>query len=259
MPSKKPKLKATPKRKKRVVRRKWNVVAILWLLALVNIGLGIGLSPVTGLRSVGVTGAEAEQIPNIQKRLQVFRSVPWVLQSRPAMATAILADNRIASATVSSNIFGRGQVVVTNRVPVAKVQRELKPEQPAPAWETYLDKHGVLFGGNTLEQTLPQLKLPANSNQLNLTIGSVWPLPSVAQAVTRVSNVLPELPSTLVLDDQSVLSLQVTAGPKIILGTDDDLDRKFQVLERAFRDDPDRMKRVKVVNVSAPDRPTYTD
>ncbi|MBX3115348.1 MAG: hypothetical protein KF836_12350 [Fimbriimonadaceae bacterium] len=224
-----------------------------------NIGLGVGFSSVTGLRSVEVTGANANQIPDIEKRLQVFRTVPWVQQSRASMATAILADNRIESASVVSNIFGRGKVTVTNRVPVAKVFREVKEGQAPPNWETYLDKNGVLYRGNSSEQVMPQLKLPKTANQVNLAIGAAWPLPSVAKVVTRVSSVLPELPSTLVLDDQSVLSLDVAAGPKIILGTDDDLDRKFEVLERAFRDDADRMKRVKVVNVSAPDRPTYTD
>jgi len=206
-----------------------------------------------------VTGANSSQVPEIEKRLQVFRMVPWVQQSRASMATAILADNRIESASVVSNIFGRGKVVVTNRVPVAKVFREIKEGQTPPNWETYLDKSGVLYRGNSSEEVVPQLKLPTSTSQVNLAIGAAWPLPSVAKVVTRVSTVLSELPSTLVLDDQSVLSLEITAGPKIILGTDDDLDRKFEVLQRAFRDDADRMKRVKVVNVSAPDRPTYTD
>lgn len=260
MPSKKAKPKAAPvKRKRRRVRRNWNAKGILWILVIVNIGLGIGLSSVTGLRSVEVSGANSNQIPDIEKRLQVFRLVPWVQQSRAAMATAILADNRIASASVVSNIFGRGKVVVTNRVPVAKVFREIKEGQTQPNWETYLDSNGVLYRGDSSEEVMPQLKLPLSTNQVNLSIGAAWPLPSVAKVVTRVSTVLSELPSTLVLDDQSVLSLEVAAGPKIILGTDDDLDRKFEVLERAFRDDADRMKRVKVVNVSAPDRPTYTD
>lgn len=255
MPSKKPARKRTRSPRKSVGL---GLGGFLWILALANLAAGLGLSPATGLKTVTVKGANADESRLIQKRLQIWASVPWIRQSQSAMETSILADNRLAEAKVTTNIFGRGTAVVVPRVPVARIAADLGTKKEPPDFATYLDSRGTLYQDYWAEGFKgPDLELPAASRAMQLTVVPAWPLVSVANAAAKSQTFLGELPFKVVLDERSVLSLQVVDGPQIILGTDSDLDEKFDVLERAFREEKDKVLRYKSINVSAPDRPVY--
>lgn len=256
MPSKKPTRKRVARAKKST-QFGWS--GILWFLVVVNLAAGFCLSPATGLKSVSVKGASPEQSLLIEKRLQPWSTILWVWQSRAAMETAILADNRLESAKATSNLFGRGQVVVERRKPVARVNdRDAQSGQSSTGFAIYLDRRGTLYRDEaTISFKGPGLTLPAGAKAPQLTVVPSWPLTSVANVAVKSQAFLGELPFKVVLDERSVLSLQVVDGPQIVLGTESDLDEKFDVLERAFREEKDKVLRYKSINVSAPDRPVY--
>lgn len=255
MPSKKPARNRNPQPRKPAGL---GLGGFLWILAIANLAAGLGMSTATGLKSVTVKGANSDESKLIQKRLQIWATVPWIRQSQSAMETSILADNRLAEAKVTTNIFGRGTAVVVPRVPVARVEENLGTEKEPPNFATYLDSRGTLYQDYWAEAFKgPDLVLPASSMAMQLTVVPAWPLVSVAHVAAKSQTFLGELPFKVVLDERSVLSLQVVDGPQIVLGTDSDLDEKFDVLERAFREEKDKVLRYKSINVSAPDRPVY--
>lgn len=271
MPSRKPaKASATPTRRKtprkRVAskpkrsRRPLNWVGFLWILAIVNLGLGLGFSSATGLKSVSVSGATPGEIKAIEKRLQPWATIPWTRQSMESMETAVLADNRLASATVTTNIFGRGSVSVVPRKPVARIN-PLKGEkdEAVPDDAIYLDSEGVLYRDYWASEFAgPDLEVPEAAKSIQLAVIPGWPLLAVANVAVKSHSFLGELPYKVVLDERSVISLQLVDGPLIILGTESDLNEKFSVLERAFRDEKDKVLKYKLINVSAYERPVFS-
>ncbi len=203
-------------------------------------------SPVTGLRVVEVEGGEPE-VYRIKAALAPFRQTPWVRQNRARMADAILRDPRLERASIKTNVFGRAYVQIEPRNPVAAI----------PTRGVLLSSTGVLYPAEEIEG-LPAIQLPPGSHDVQLTLTGAWPLKSMAQVAVKGREFLGELPFSLVLDERSVISLQVSDGLQIVLGTDSQLDHKFAVLERARGDNPEQFRRTKVINVSAPDRPVFS-
>lgn len=236
-----------------------SVSGFLWILAIVSLGSGLGFSQATGLRSVKVVGGTADQVQGIEKRLQPWAKIPWVRQNRFAMETAVLADNRLASAEVVSNIFGRGDVTVVARTPVGRIVPDVK-EGEVPISGIYLDETGFLYRDGWSESfSGVGIQVPSGVRELHLGVAPVWSTSSLAEICGKSRDLWSEAGLTVVLDERSVLSLVMADGPRIILGTEIYLDQKFLVLERAFRDENAKMMRTKLINVSAPDRPVFTD
>lgn len=253
--------KARPKR--RVAPRKSPIKVslgvVLWGLALVNLAIGLGLSEATALRSVTVKGVGADEIKGIEKRLAPWAKIPWSRQNVATMETAILGDNRLASAQVTTNIFGRGEVSVVRRNPVGRLETKIE-EGSVPTSGYYLDESGFVFRDGWAEQFAgASVRLPDGAKNLHLAVMPIWPMRAVGVVCAKSQVLWPEQALTVVLDERSVLSLELVNGPRIILGTESDLDEKFLVLERAFRDEMEKMKRTKVINVSAPDRPVFSE
>lgn len=237
----------------------WN--GFLWILALLNLAAGLIFSPVTGLHHASVRGVESDaELKALEKRLEPWATTPWIRQSRPAMSTAILADNRIASATVTSNIFGRGEIILVHRYPVAQIVPSSSSDpKKVPDSAIYLDSTGVLFRDSLSNGfSGPELVVPDAARLPQIGLVRTWPLNTVAIASVKGQGLLQELQFKVVLDERSVLSLQVVDGPQIILGPESDLDEKFAVLERVFKSEKDKIMAYKLINVSAPDRPVYS-
>ncbi len=233
----------------------------LWSLALVNLVVGIFFSSSTGLHHVEVNGANnAAELKDVKKRLEPWSMVPWVRQSRPAMETAVLADNRLAGATIKSNIFGRGELSLIHREPVARIDPPANSD-PKKVVDSaiYLDSSGVLYRDSRLIEFVgPSLEVPDAARLPQMSIIQTWPLNAVAKVSVKGQGLLQELQFKVVLDERSVISLEVVDGPHIILGPESDLDEKFAVLDRAFKTEKDKVLGYKLINVSAPDRPVFS-
>jgi hypothetical protein len=247
---------ASEKRASKRPKRSVNWAGLAWLAAGLNIAMGFFFSPATGLQSVQVKGASADQIVQIEKRLSYWRTVPWIRQSRESMVTALLADNRLAGVRVVTNVFGRGRVEVYNRVPVGRVMTENKEKKSA----VYLDRSGALYRDGWLEEFRGStLKLPPESMRADLGIAGEWPLGAVAEASAWGTRSLGERAFEVEMDSRSVISLKVVDGPLIIFGTSESFGEKLQFLDRLLRSENDRIWRTKVINVSAPSRPVFSE
>jgi|GEM_PF-3453879 len=270
MPSKKPtkavarkrapaKRSSTARRKKSGLGLGW--VGFLWIVAVVNLGIGVFFSSVSGLHHVTVKGLRSDaELKDVKKRLAPWADTPWIRQSRPAMETAVLADNRLAGATIKSNIFGRGELTVVHRKPVARIESPVSAD-PKKVVDSaiYLDSSGVLYRDSAaIEFVGPNLVVPEAARVPQMSIVQTWPLNAVAEVSVKGQGLLQELQFKVVLDERSVISLQVVDGPQIILGPESDLDDKFAILDRAFKSEKDKVMGYKLINVSAPDRPVFS-
>ncbi|MFM9872684.1 MAG: cell division protein FtsQ/DivIB [Fimbriimonadaceae bacterium] len=253
------KRRAAPRKKGSGFTMGW--ANFLWVLAMVNLIAGLIFSPVTGLHHVSVKGADsAVELKAIKKRLEPWATEPWIRQSRSAMATAVLADNRLSRVTISSNVFGRGELTLVHREPVAKIEPPASddPEKVADS-AIYLDSTGVLYrDSNSIVFQGPVLVVPDGARVPQMSVIQTWPLNAVAKVSVKGQGLLQELQFKVVLDERSVISLEVADGPQIILGPESDLDEKFSVLSRAFASDKDKIMGYKLINVSAPDRPVFS-
>jgi hypothetical protein len=271
MPSKKPtssaaRKRAPVKRRRPAARKKRSTRSMglgnfLWILAVTNLSAGLIFSSVTGLHHATVKGATSEvELKAIKKRLEPWATTPWFRQSRSAMATAVLADNRVASVVLTTNIFGRGEVTIVHREPVARIAPP-GSDDPNKVVDSaiYLDSSGVLYrDAFTADFMGPELVVPEAARVPQLSLIQTWPLNAVAKVSVKGQGLLQELQFKVVLDERSVISLEVVDGPQIILGPESDLDEKFTVLDRAFKSEKDKIMGYKLINVSAPDRPVYS-
>lgn len=217
---------------------------------------GMAFSPLTGLRKVTVVGATEEDAAQVAKALQPFAQVPWARFDVGAASEALLVSDAVRSVSLTTNVFGRGEVRFAYRRPVARLAG-----RPA----VYLDDRGTLFYWEGRPDVagedgsvLPELTLPPRFLEFNGLILGVWESGAVVSVVEGLKSRGIQLDYSLAMDEQSVLSLQVTDGPEVVLGSSDELPEKLDVLKRLVERDARSFGRARLVNLTAPGRPSIS-
>src|SRR5579862_1088197 len=110
------------KRKRKRTRIKPGpVLAFALLVVLVS---GFAYSPLTSVNKVSVIGVNAEDRPEIQDVLSRLNRIPWLIVNDRWVETRVQHIEAIDHANYSQNIFGRGRLQISYRVPVARVRGE---------------------------------------------------------------------------------------------------------------------------------------
>lgn len=228
----------------------------LWALALASVAAGLAFSPLTGLRKVVVVGATDEDAAKVAEALQPFAQVPWARFDVIEASDALLVSDAIRSVRLTTNIFGRGEARFVYRRPVARL---------AGRPEVYLDDRGNLFfwaGRPDVAEddgsALPVLTVPERFLEFNGLILGVWESVAVVDVVEGLKSRGIQLDYSLAMDEQSVLSLQVADGPEVVFGSSDELPEKLDVLERLVERDSRAFSRARLVNLTAPSRPSIS-
>jgi hypothetical protein len=209
---------------------------------------GLLLSPATAPRQVTVEGATAEVRDHVKATLQRQIKTPWVWVPRTQMQSQLEAHPRVIRAELTSNVFGRAFVKVVSRQP------QLCRDTDAALC---LDQNGEWYRESVpAPETVGRVQVPDEFIPFNLAVVGTLPGQSWIDAYRRVRNKFPEESLTLAVDARGVLSLQLPDGPRLVLGTATRLDEKEKILGEFLTNEPEKIARAKVLNLSVPERPT---
>lgn len=227
-------------------KRRGALGAWLWCLFALNTVIGLLVSPITGAYKVRVSGAEPGQRVFIERNLQSLRSEPILRLNFDRFFSQILSNNQIQSARYRQNLFGRGDLRIVNKKPVAWVYQ---------ARRIALSSTGSLFVAASNGQKLIQIFPYETAFRPSLTLIGNWEGRDLAKISEGFSNISAIDGGSLVQDPSGKVSFKVDGGPTIVLGATENLDAKLEAVNKALAAQPDLLKKVKVLNVSAPKSP----
>ncbi|HVT13428.1 MAG TPA: hypothetical protein VHE55_14270 [Fimbriimonadaceae bacterium] len=235
-----------PKRKRR--RTKIKPGPILALGIIVVFVTGILYSPLTSLSVTTVVGAHASDEGEIQGILSVLNGIPWIMVNPRWVETRVQRIEAVDHASYSQNIFGRGNLQIFYRVPVARIKANIP---------IGLDATGVMFKTDELSDALPVVLRPDSARDLPITAASGFPSTSVADLAQKAQALAPQGKLTIWFNKEGALCLNMGTG-LVILGSCDDLDEKLHALKEILDDQPGLLAKLESLNLTEPTRPVKT-
>jgi cell division protein FtsQ len=211
---------------------------------------GGALSPVFGVRDVGIEGAEGAAAAQV-RRVAGLTGTPNLLRlDVDRMRRSIETLPWVASARVKRSFPWRVTIAVSPRVPVAAVR--------SGPWMVLIDAEAVVLN-LALANSPPPWHVPVldagETGRIPLT-GAVWDHGSVTQLLRVARDLPPDVrAATATVSDPDRPRLHLTDGVVVLLGSDEDVLRKGAVL-RAIRADLARNgTSVRLIDVTSPDAP----
>lgn len=241
-PNKAPARKARARRPRR--RLLWG--RILVLLCLINLSAGYYYSPVTGLRTVTVTGAHAWQLPLIEEELQLMLNQPFPQAPQSLVESRILQDSSLRSARLRRNIFGRGELSLVNNVPVARKDGDTS---------LLLSTQGTWFVWPEPPVDLPIVELPREGRLVQGTLAGPVPIREIAELAQTLATYGWKEGWRITFDLRGMIFLMTPEGCEVQLGSTEELNLKVRALAEAVRLRPDLFQQVRVINLVSPDNP----
>jgi len=233
--------------RKRKAKRSLDPAKVLWPLLIVNLLVGAWVSPITALGRVRVRGVSEDDRSWVRKVLQDMRDVPYSRSRPQQVERRLLGVAHLRSASLRTNIFGSGLLVVRYHVPVARL---------ADSPQTFLSDEGVLFNGSSHPVVeLPTLLLPADALRPSAAVVGAWRAREVAWLCGHLPKALPPNEAVVEVESNGVLCLKTPAPGRIRLGDAQDLDQKLGVVERFLLEQPDLLSKVEELNVTSPQHP----
>lgn len=268
MPSRSTKSKSGGQNRRR--KSKLTLGAWLWMLAILNLVLGMFLSPLTAPRRLSATDVDPLDLPAMSQAVQYSKDIPWARLNTADMASRLRVADRIERVDLTANIFGRVAAKVVYRLPVARLSESSDMFLDSRG-DVYRDPRYARVEGSDQETPeneppaqvdpmadLPDLTIPADLLQPSGAILATWEPGAVVEMIELTRSKAPQLDYSVEVDSQSVLSLRVKDGPVVVLGSSSDLALKLDALSRIIANEEDKFKRAKVIQLTAPDRPTYS-
>ncbi|HTQ12017.1 MAG TPA: FtsQ-type POTRA domain-containing protein, partial [Fimbriimonadaceae bacterium] len=206
---------------------------------------GMLYSPLTSLSHVQIVGARSVDQATIESILGDLNGIPWIKVSGRSVEARVMRIEAVDHATYSQNVFGRGRLVVSYRVPVARI-RSGKP--------VGLDATGVMFMTDQLPPDLPVVTRPESANDLPVTIVSGFPSAVVAGLAVKARDMAPHEKLSIWFDQEGSLCLNMGTG-LVILGSSDDLDAKLHSLKEILDGQPGLLANLESLNLTDPSRP----
>src|SRR5579864_857868 len=166
-----------PRRRKRT-RTRLKSGAILWPLMIGNTVAGLLFSPITAATHVRVVGASPSDQPRIEEELQWLKDQPCLLVNNNSVEEQILKRPDVKTATLSRNVFGRGQLQLSYYQPVARV---LGTE------DTVLTEAGFLCRTADIPDGIPIVQLFDGCAHPSLGMTTSWEPKKVADVCLRAA------------------------------------------------------------------------
>ncbi len=233
---------ARPTRRYKVQWAGW-----LWLFAVLQVLLGLWLSPVTQLRKVRIEGARPDQEARLRTLIEEIRKIPAWQHDSQRLIEKILADESILKARWQQNLFGRAVLSLQLREPVARGPR---------GTNLALDARGELYLDPAADQKLPEVVLPIDATKPSLSLVGEWDGRQVAGLAVELATKVPVLAWKIVLDSENKVSLRAEGvDAPVLLGTTDRYKEKVDQLRKALERRPALLQEVAALNLSAPEQP----
>jgi len=233
------------KRKKRI-RRSIKTGPLFWPLFIGNTFAGLLFSPITSATHINVSGAAASDQQRIEQELQWLKDKPCLSINNLSVEEQILKRPDVKSAVLSRNVFGRGHLTVSYYQPVAHI---------------YGTDNVVLTEGGFLCQTpdvpdnIPMLELFDGCAHPSLGISTSWEPQKVADVCLKAAQegIVNNLSVSVTVGGVVCLNSGVTG--RVVLGSPDELDDKFQMLRTVLTQQPDLLTQGQELVLIAPFKP----
>lgn len=218
----------------------------LWAIALANVGGGLLFSPVTAPKKISLVGVEGRHKAHIEAVLGEYGETPWLRLNVQEIEVRLAEPDPVRRAKFEPNVFGRATVTFVYRDAVAKLDG---------LDDIYLDVGGDLYRDEQVSD-VPMVKVEPSYLDVSATVLGHWPRAGVIETVSLMAESLPQLDYSLELDARSVLSLNITDGPTVVLGSPRELGKKIETLSAIFSQEGVALTSRTTLNLMAPERPT---
>lgn len=233
------------RRKRKVGRRKLRAAPCLWLLLIVNIGLGICFSRITSIVRVRTEGVKVFDQARIEGILAGLKDIPCLRVDSHVVESEVMAGPDIDNAEFTRNVFGNALLSVRYRTPVAKL---------GDNGSEALGPDGVLFHASELPPDLPELDLPNSGPPTLAALAGNWQPRSLATLAIYARNHYPRAETKIEVDRRGAVCLNIGSG-RVVLGSCDDLDLKLKTLESRLQRNPQELDQVEELNLTTPSMP----
>jgi len=232
------------KARRRKSRRRLNPGPIFVLLLIVNLVMGYAYSPLLSTVKVRALGVPEWDRARIGETLKKLQDKPWSKVDEGKLEDEILEEPAVRSATLKRNLFGRAELRLTYRVPVAVLAR---PNNVG------IDKEGVVFALHEPAPNLPTLIPPSNAWANEMTLAGSWPRTRIMDVCEAMPEIFPQQAISVNAANPDSVRLNNGSAATIILGGTKDLPKKFEALRKLLRNQPELLQNVGSINVSSPD------
>src|SRR5690606_15782366 len=111
----------------------------------------------------------------------------------------------------------------------------------------YVDETGQVYF-DPFGREVPVVEVPESYLDVSVCVIGQWPREGIVRTVSLMQQNLPQLDYSLELDAKSVLSLQVTEGPKFVLGSSEKMDEKVKKISEAYGTEGLKLNKSTVIN-----------
>lgn len=210
--------------------------------------IGIRNSRLTQLSQVTIESNSESDVARLQSIVKQYENVPAMQIPEDKIEIAIRKNLQVKEVEFSANVFGRGNLKVSYRKPVARL---------ASAPRFCIDGEGYLFPYRGL---MPNLVITANMQQMRpiLCLSDQSELSDLSQLASKLQVQQPKLAGNLDLDASGRLFFQVTGSARIVFGRGDRLEDKIAVLSKLIAADSGILENAKEINLVEPQEPAMT-
>jgi cell division septal protein FtsQ len=227
-------------------RRRLNWGPILIVLLLGNITAGVFFSKLTSVVRVQVRGVPSWDRPRVEAILLAAKDTPAMVLNPHRVESEVQALPEAEVARLSRNVFGRANLAVQYREPVARVQAKRL---------VGLTYEGVLYPAHSLPPGLPIVRPPKESALPLIGFVGSWNPGEVAQVCDQTRDLALNRTVIVSVDSQGGVCLNIGSGGAVQLGQPTELEAKLSLVRRKLQEDPSFLERLEYLDVKAPDRP----
>ncbi len=234
------------RRKRRKQSINWGLLIGVALVA--NIVAGVFASRLTSITRVRVTGVQDSDRSRVRAILQRIHSQPALQVNRHQTESELLSKSAIVRAEMTRNIFGRANLSLVYRRPIAAMSSSVGAA---------LGRDGVIFQTDQDLSGLPRVTLHKKAQTVTMTLAGTWRTREVAGMADRLGELSMQHPVEIVVFESGGLCLNIGSKFRVELGSEEMLEEKLAFVLKQIADDPALVESGKTLNVVKLDRPAY--
>lgn len=218
----------------------------LWLAILAVAYIGLLHSKITAMRFVRVSGASQGDQSMIEASLSKYAGVAAMDVNPYVVENDVEFQSDVNRADFSRNVFGRGYLALTCKIPIAKI-----------VGANYaIDKNGTPFSiplGQT--SVLPSIRLSMAALKPHIGLLEPYDLAFMASSETELEKMWPKNEGILTLRDDGTLYLDRGASGLVNFGEANNFQEKFAKLQQILAQTPNPLTNPVILNLVSPSHP----
>lgn len=223
-------------------RRKLNLGPVLWTATVLNVIAGLALSPITSAAKVRVVGALPTDRDRIRSAVQAVKGKPALRGGAERTLEELYRRPDLRVADWSQNLFRRGLLVLTYDRPIAVLRGQKN---------TILTSRGQVTQTREHIEDLPEIEFFAAALQPSGSLGSAVEFVKVADVCSRASTLgIGKL--WISVQENGGVCLNSGETGRVMLGSPDELDAKFEKLQGLLATQPGVLSEQKEIVLLAP-------